>query len=166
VTELRDGALLLRPVNEDDVPAIAAACQDPEIPRWTSVSSPYSEDDARKFVATARNASAIVDSPSGELLGTIGFDVPPDGKAHIGYRVNREARGRGTASGTLALLARWALTEGGFARAQRVVQPENRASLCVAESAGFRREGLLRSYVELKGRRPDVLMYSLLSEDL
>jgi RimJ/RimL family protein N-acetyltransferase len=166
MTELRDGALLLRPVNEDDVPAIAAACQDAEIPRWTSVPSPYGEEDARKFVTTVRNAFAIVDSASGELLGTIGFDALPDGKAHIGYWVKREARGRGIASRALAFLARWTLTEGGFARAQLVAEPDNRASLRVAENAGFRREGLLRSYIELKGRRPDVLMYSLLPEDL
>jgi RimJ/RimL family protein N-acetyltransferase len=166
VTELHDDTLLLRPVAEDDVPALTAACQDPEIPRWTSVPSPYTEDDACAFVGKARHAFAIVESDSGELLGTIGFDVLPDGRAQLGYWVKREARGRGVASRALSMLARWLLTECGFARVQLIAEPANGASRRVAERAGFRREGLLRSYIELKGRRPDVLMYSLLPEDL
>ena len=40
-----------RPYTEDDAPAVAAACQDPEIPRWTTVPIPYSDEDARQFVA-------------------------------------------------------------------------------------------------------------------
>ena len=31
-------------------PAIVAACQDPEIGRWTRVPSPYGEDDARAYL--------------------------------------------------------------------------------------------------------------------
>ncbi|MGH2801119.1 MAG: GNAT family N-acetyltransferase [Thermoleophilaceae bacterium] len=46
---LSDGEIALRPFIEDDVPAITAACQDPEIPRWTLVPSPYTEEDARAF---------------------------------------------------------------------------------------------------------------------
>ena len=49
---------------------------------------------------------------------------------------------------------------------QLLTEPENLASQRVAEKAGFRREALLRSYVELKGRRRDVYMYALLREDL
>ena len=40
----------LRPWREEDAPDVARICQDPEIPRWTNVPSPYSEEDARAFI--------------------------------------------------------------------------------------------------------------------
>jgi len=36
----------------------------------------------------------------------------------------------------------------------------------VAEMAGFHREGLLRSFVPIRGERRDMLMYSLLPGEL
>ena len=68
---LEDGDVVLRPFVDEDVPAIVAACQDPEIPRWTSVPSPYTEDDARRYLAGAPNvyAFAVVDRDTGVLLG-------------------------------------------------------------------------------------------------
>jgi hypothetical protein len=47
---LSDDTVALRPWTADDVPAIAAICQDAEIPRWTIVPTPYSDEDARGFV--------------------------------------------------------------------------------------------------------------------
>jgi hypothetical protein len=43
---LEDGVIALRPMREDDVAAVTAACQDPLIARYTLVPSPYGEDDA------------------------------------------------------------------------------------------------------------------------
>ncbi|WP_143467979.1 GNAT family N-acetyltransferase [Kocuria massiliensis] len=43
--------LSLDPPCADDVAAIADACQDPEIPRWTGqIPHPYDEDDAMEFI--------------------------------------------------------------------------------------------------------------------
>jgi [ribosomal protein S5]-alanine N-acetyltransferase len=165
---LEDGDIALRPFVEDDVPAIVAACQDPEIPRWTSVPSPYTDEDGRRFVAGIGNhrSFAVVDAKTDELLGSVGFDVEEDGRAEFGYWVVREARGRGVASRALLLLAHWAAREHTLARLQLIVDPANAASIRVAEKAGFQREGLLRSYIELKGTRRDVYLYSLLPEEL
>jgi RimJ/RimL family protein N-acetyltransferase len=165
---LEEGDLALRPFVDADVPAIVAACQDPEIPRWTSVPSPYTEQDARSFLAGAPNVHsfAVVDAVGDELLGSVGYQLLSDSRATFGYWVAREARGRGVASRALRLLSRWALREHGLARVQLIVEPENVASIRVAENAGFRREALLRSYIELHGRRRDVYMYALLAEDV
>ena len=43
---LEDEEVLLRPFERGDVAAIVAACQDSEIPRWTSVPASYTESDA------------------------------------------------------------------------------------------------------------------------
>lgn len=163
---LEDGVVTVRPFAEDDVPAIAAACRDPEIARWTLVPEPYTEDDARAFVGSAQTAYAVVDLASGALVGAISLDPAGEGNGQIGYWVAREARGRGVATRALQLVSRWGLAQRGFARVQLLTEPENVASQRVAERAGFTNEGLLRSYAELKGRRRDMLMWSLLPTDL
>jgi len=80
--------------------------------------------------------------------------------------VGREARGRGVATRALRLIAAWAVEEIGAGRVQLYTDPANEASQRVAEKAGFRREGMLRSWTEIKGSRRDVVMYSLLPDDL
>jgi RimJ/RimL family protein N-acetyltransferase len=51
------------------------------------------------------------------------------------------------------------------ARIELVTDPDNVASQRVAEKAGFVREGILRAYHEHRGRRVDVVMFSLLPTD-
>jgi hypothetical protein len=41
---------VLRPPRLDDVLDITRICRDPDIERFTRVPSPYTEDDARRFV--------------------------------------------------------------------------------------------------------------------
>jgi RimJ/RimL family protein N-acetyltransferase len=50
-------------------------------------------------------------------------------------------------------------------RLQLVTDVENVASQRVAERAGFLREGVLRQALEVKGRRSDCVMFSLLPTD-
>ena len=164
---LADDAIVLRPWTEHDVPAIAEACQDPEIPRWTRVPAPYTDDDARAFVRDAGDDTfAVVDRETGALLGSVGLVARDGPVAEIGYWVKREARGRGVAPRAVRLLSEWGLRERGLARISLMTEPENTASQRVAEKAGYRREGLLRSWMELKGERRDFVMFSLLPEDL
>jgi RimJ/RimL family protein N-acetyltransferase len=164
---LENDVVRLRPFDESDVPAIVAACQDPEIPRWTAVPSPYTEADARAWLASDEEESfAVVDKASGELLGSIGVRRAGEGIAEVGYWVAKEARGRGVATRALGLMARWALVEKGLGRVQLRADVANEASQRVAEKAGFVREGVLRSSLELKGARHDAVMYSLVPDDL
>ena len=47
---LSDGTIALREKTEADIPALVAAVQDPLIPRYTRVPSPYGERQAREFL--------------------------------------------------------------------------------------------------------------------
>ncbi|HSK16568.1 MAG TPA: GNAT family protein [Gaiellaceae bacterium] len=165
---LEDDAIVLRPLEEDDAPALAAAIgDDPDLDRWTSIPFPYTEELAREFIATTEeSAFAVLDRASGELLGGIGVRTRGAGKVEVGYWVKAGTRGRGVASRALTLVARHALADLGAARVQLTAEPENVASHRVAEKAGFTREGTLRSYLEIKGRRRDAVMFSLLPGDL
>jgi RimJ/RimL family protein N-acetyltransferase len=172
---LTDGDIRLRPWERRDVKAVTAACQDPEIPRWTVVPRNYTERHARDFIkgtaadiASGRElALAIVDGDD-RLLGALGlsnFDWV-DLKGEIGYWVVAEARRRGVGSRATRLLATWAIKELGLERVELLANPLNEASQRLAERAGFTREGTLRRYRRRHGVREDLVMFSLLPEDV
>ena len=165
---LEDAAIALRPLEDDDAPALASAIgSDPDLDRWTRIPFPYTEEDAREFIAaTEETAFAIHDRTSGELLGGIGARVCEMAIVEIGYWVKADARGRGVATRALALVARFAFDELGAGRVQLTTEPDNVASQRVAEKVGFTREGVLRSFLDFKGRRRDAVMFSLLPGDL
>jgi RimJ/RimL family protein N-acetyltransferase len=157
---LAEGDLVLRAFSSADVPAIAAACQDPEIPRWTHVPAPYDDADARQFLmlreqgraAGSELQLAIVSAGRGPLLGSVGLEAG--------------ARRRGVATRSVRLLSGWAVRELGMRRIELLAHPDNEASQRVALGAGFTREGLLRAYRERKGEREDLWMFSLLAGDV
>jgi RimJ/RimL family protein N-acetyltransferase len=172
--ELRDGDLLLREWSFEDVPAIAAACSDPEIPRWIPfVPIPYTERDATQYVEACltagddRHSFAIAAVSDGQVLGSIDLRVNAMRTGHVGYWVARPARGSGVCTHALRVLSRWAVDELGLGRLELVTDPDNVASQRVAEKAGFRREAVLRSHLLYRdGRRRDSIMFSLLPEEL
>ena len=134
---LTDGEISLRAWKASDAPAVTAACQDPEIPRWTVVPHDYEERHAREFIAgTAANLAhgreldmAIVDGDD-RLLGALGisnFDWT-DLKAEVGYWMAADARGRGIGTRATRMLAEWALTSLGLERLELLAHPDNEAS--------------------------------------
>jgi len=55
---LSDGVITLRGFESSDVPTIVAICQDPEIPRWTLVPSPYGEQEGRDHLTRVADGLA------------------------------------------------------------------------------------------------------------
>jgi RimJ/RimL family protein N-acetyltransferase len=174
-TELRRGEIVLRPWRLEDVARVTQICQDPEIARWTLVPYPYEEEHARTWIEqTIRDwderthAAFAVTDRGGEVVGAIGLRLHRNYalSGSLGYWVAPEARGRGVATTSLRLLVRWALEEAGLARLELVTDPDNIASQKVAERAGFKREGVLRSYIERRGKRQDCIIFSLLPGEL
>ena len=105
---------------------------------------------------------------SGELVGSVSlFKTDWEARSsEIGYGVRADRRGRGYASEAVAVVARWALTEGGMQRIQLCAVTGNLPSLRVAEKAGFQREGILRrAQLEDDGLH-DLVVFSLLDDDL
>jgi RimJ/RimL family protein N-acetyltransferase len=176
VEGLTDGTVRLRLLTEADLPAVVAACQDPEIPRWTRVPDSYGDSNAREWFEAqqqGRDAGSelhlvVVDARGDELLGSIGLVAIDweDMRGSIGYWVAPEARGRGIATRAVRLLAAWGFDELGLGRVEIKSQPDNAASHRVAERAGFTREGVLRAHALIKGRRRDMVVFSLLPGDM
>jgi RimJ/RimL family protein N-acetyltransferase len=167
---LSDGVVSLRAWRDDDVPAIVAICDDPEVARFTRVPSPYTERDAREFLAGGvveeMSFAIVAADDEDEVLGSIGLRDAGEKRGELGYLVAAGARGQGVASRAVRLLAAWALTEADLARVQLYTHVDNPASQRTAERAGFRREGVLRGYMLLKGRRHDAVIFGMTKEDL
>jgi RimJ/RimL family protein N-acetyltransferase len=129
---LSDGVVTLREWREADVPAIVAMCDDPEVARFTRVPSPYTEDDARDFLAGKvmdEMAFAIVSArDDDDVLGSIGLRDDGEGRGQVGYLVAAHVRRQRVATRALRLLAEWALNEGGLARVQLYTRVDNPAS--------------------------------------
>jgi RimJ/RimL family protein N-acetyltransferase len=172
--ELTDGVVTLRPWRDSDAPALAATCDEPSLARWLPmIPYPYSEADAREFISTQpqRNAEGsgnlgIFDAETRELRGACGFRGKDNDRVEFGYWVGLDYRGRGIAPRALRLLTRWAAEALGAKRLQLHADVDNVASHRVAEKAGFTREGVQRSWMEVRGERRDMVSYSLLPEEL
>ena len=154
VPTLTDGVVGVRPLAPGDVPAIVAACQDPEIPRWTGLPSPYTREDAHRFLAVsateARAGSGValaVAGPDGALIGTVGlFELRGGGTGELGYWTAAHARGRGSAVRAVVLVRDWAVTALGVDALEILAHPANVPSQRVAERAGFAATGALRRH--------------------
>jgi ribosomal-protein-alanine N-acetyltransferase len=172
--ELTDGVVTLRPWRLDDVPALVEACSDPTITRWLpNMPSPYTEADGREFIEEQpkRNAEGsgnvgVFDAQTGGLLGACGFGAERSERFEFGYWVASAHRGRGIAPRALRLIARWVAENTVVGRLQLHADVENIASQRVAEKAGFTREGVQRSWMDIRGERRDMVSYSLLPDEI
>ena len=169
--ELRDGDLLLRPWTEDDVDAMVAGCNDPDVAWWIpTIPSPYSESDALAFIRgeVAPDERSFAMTIRGAVVGGIGLNVDDQNhRGTIGYWVAAHARGQGTCTRALRLLSCLALGELELQRLDLVTDPDNVASQRVAEKVGFQREGVLRAHLRHPdGRIRDSVMFSLLPGEL
>lgn len=168
---LTDGTVTLRSWREDDAETIVECIDgDPEISQWLDqVPQPYTLADAQAYIAgLGEQAFAVIDAASGRVLGSTGLRVDDDGVGEIGYWIRADARGHGVAARALVLLSRMALAREDVERVQLRADVDNVPSRRVAEKAGFRLDGVLRSahWNARLGRRQDWALYSLLPGDL
>lgn len=142
--EVGDGLVLLRPLSLADAPAMAATSE-PGLPTaWGPECGPLDEGRARAVVeewergrlAGEKLAVAVVSVAEDALVGAATLRVSAHAEAELAYWTAVPARGRGYATRALGLLAGWA-EDHGFCRFWLEIEAGNRASLRVAEAAGF-----------------------------
>ncbi|CAI9392595.1 GNAT family N-acetyltransferase [Microbacterium sp. T2.11-28] len=161
-----------------DVDAIFAACQDPEVQRYTTVPTPYRRAHAEGFV---EKAAAWWDAGTettwavrrdGMLSGMVGLHRLGRGDGELGYWMAPDARGRGFLTEAARAVVDWGFSpaEGerglGLARIEWRAVAGNIASARAARALGFRYEGLLRqALLHSSGRRDDAWIAGLLPGD-
>jgi RimJ/RimL family protein N-acetyltransferase len=153
VPTLRDAELILRAPAPGDAEAVTAACQDPEIQRWTFVPSPYRREHAEAWIAAApqraRDGVAVTllaFGGEGRLAGSFSLmelDLER-GYGEIGYWVAPWARGRGVATRSVRLVHEWAVGTLGLRRLEILPHAENAPSRRVAERCGYADTGEVR----------------------
>jgi RimJ/RimL family protein N-acetyltransferase len=178
---LSRGRVLIRPPGNGDVDAITAACQDPDIVRFTRIPTPYTRERGQKFVEECRegwkqgrSANFVgIDLHNGMLLGSIGLVIDEGAAAaEIGYWVVPDARGSGVATTMGWLVATYGFEAVGLKRITLEAAITNEASNRLAERLGFTREGVMRSAWfdgeagDTKAPRVDAHLWSLLPGEL
>jgi [ribosomal protein S5]-alanine N-acetyltransferase len=165
------GSIVLRQYTEEDAHLAVELGADPYIPLIGSLPALPTAQQALEWIHRQRSRRAegiglpfaIADADSDIALGGIGlwFQGLSEGRATAGYSVSPARRGRGIASSALKALTTFAWTTiPALHRVELYIEPWNSSSIHVAEAAGYRREGLLRSHQEIGGTRRDMLLYA------
>jgi RimJ/RimL family protein N-acetyltransferase len=149
--------------------------QDEDIKRFTYMPSDADEAFVTRWIARYENGWADGSCAGFEIRGLdddayLGFAAIvhldlADGQGEIGYMLAPQARGRGAASAAVSLLTEWGLEQLGLERLELRIDVANAASARVAERAGYRLDGVLRSVAFKEGRRVDTAVWSRLRGD-
>ena len=140
--------LVLRPPTSADFPAWAASMADPEAQRYLGGAQPASI--AWRAMATMTGAwmlngfsmFSVVERDTGRWIGRIGPWRPegwPGGE--VGWGLVREAWGRGYATEAAIACMDFAFGELGWDEAVHTIDPDNAASVMLAQRLGSRNRG-------------------------
>lgn len=138
--------LLIRPWRNEDRPAFARMAQDAEMMRYVSGSPMRTEQIDRFFVRQRDNLErsgmcmgALALQQSGEVVGVAGAQPLDREPQHdIGWWIWKDYWRRGYASEAAAGIVAHAWATLGLERISAVIDPDNAASIGVAEKIGMR----------------------------
>lgn len=183
--------LVLRPYEEDDIPALAEMMNDELVIAWTSAPQPYTRENAREFAVRTAPAYrtegrglvfAVTEFLTQRLVGTVHLRNT-DWRvrtSEVGYVTAPWARGEGYAGEAVLAVTQWLFDDQKFERLELRTAAGNTASQQVAQKIGCVSEGVLRGAGLVRGRdegegeehvpwtetRTDLIVWSLLREDL
>jgi ribosomal-protein-alanine N-acetyltransferase len=121
----------------------------------------YAQGTAIAFFLFERQSGRLA---GGITLGNIRHGVSQSG--HIGYWIGERYGGRGLMTDAVKVLARFSFETLRLHRIEAACIPDNARSIRVLEKAGFRREGLLRSYLKINGLWQDHYLYARIADDI
>jgi len=171
---LRTARLTLAIPTAADVDAITEAAQDPEVPRWTTLPSPYARRDAEQFIV---KAAEWWDAESeltwgirvdDDWVGMLGLHrLERGGSAEIGYWMALSARGHGYLTEAARAVIDFAFDPDGLdlKRLDWRAVVGNVPSARAARSLGFHYEGLQRQALSDPRGRHDGWIAGLLVTD-
>ena len=168
------GGVRLRIFRDEDAAMVMEMAQDAYIPTVGSLPARANYEQALEWLERQRSmhmrgsgfSFAIADAATDQAVGQIGlwgWELVHD-RTEAGYSITPGARGSGFAGSALRALADFAWTVPEVHRVELHIEPWNTASIRTAERAGFEREGLMRSYMEISGQRRDLLLYAAVRE--
>lgn len=171
--------VFLRPCRMVDAQGHCDAVQESitELVKWLEwPSDSYSVEDSRiwlKACDTAWNNGmefnfTIVNPETKQLMGWCSLNRIdyPNMTADLSYWVRQKHSNNGVASSAVLLIAKFGFERLHFNRIEIIAATGNIASQKVAEKAGAKREGIMRSAIRQQGKTLDGVLYSLLPVDM
>jgi len=178
--------LVLRPLEDEDIPAFTEMMNDEQVAAWTSVPQPFTESSARswidKYAPSTRTSGRGLDLAVTEFLtqrlvgiiqlGNTNWHVR---STELSYIIAPWARGEGYASEASLATAQWLFSDQRFERLELRTAADNTASQQVAQKIGCISEGVLRGACIARTRteagrwedlRTDFIVWGLLPEDI
>jgi RimJ/RimL family protein N-acetyltransferase len=156
--------LRLRPWRDDDLEAYAAMNADPETMRYIGRGDTLSRADAWRSMAMlvghwqlrGFGTWAVEERDTGTFVGRVGLHYPEGWPGlEVGWMLDRATRGRGYATEAARASLEYAWRTLDVDHVISLIQPENAASIRVAERIGEAREGT----IELDG--VEALVYGI-----
>ncbi|MBT9469725.1 MAG: GNAT family N-acetyltransferase [Pseudomonadota bacterium] len=161
--------LVLRGHTKADLEVYAAIWGDPEVTRFIGGKPSTREETWSRLLRVIGHweemgfgAWAVCEKASGRFVGDVGFAnfqraiEPPLGDApEMGWVFSPSAHGKGYASEAVAAALAWGHANFDDARTVCIIDPDNTASLRVAEKAGY------REYARADYRGPIILLERL-----
>ena len=162
--ELHGDRVVLRPLAEADVAALAALGRDPEVRRWwAELDEPY----IRGKVGDGLTFAILCE---GEVAGMIQFYEELDHEyRHAGMDLflGTPFQDRGLGADTVRTMARYLVRERGHHRLVIDPSADNERAIRCYEKVGFRRVGIMREYwLDPEGVQRDGLLLDLLAAEL
>ncbi|GAA3393738.1 GNAT family protein [Streptomyces roseoviridis] len=164
--------VVLRPVTEDDVPALLPMFQDPEIARLTGCHTDFDESGLRRWYGSRGDQNdrldlAVVERATGRVVGeAVLNEWDPDNES-CAFRICFAPAGIGRGLGTEAtrLIVGHAFEAVGLHRVWLEVYAFNPRARRAYEKAGFRTEGTLRGALLWEGQRVDATVMAVLAPE-
>ena len=143
--ELETDRLLLRPFAEGDAADLYGYARDPRVgppAGWLPHKSQAESLEIIRTVFAAPNTFALVDKPSGRVIGSAGFTGKarpefPAPNDELGYALSADFWGRGLMPEAVEALLRYAFSELGLAAVWCSHYTDNPRSRRVIEKSGF-----------------------------
>jgi RimJ/RimL family protein N-acetyltransferase len=178
IPTLQYGRYTLRAPRDLDVTPIFEACQDPLIPRFTTLPANYTMSHALDYVQRVpasielqREIPFVIEFGVGddqEFAGVISFHTISieNHRAEIGYWMHKPMRGKGIATIAAKMITGYGFDTLGFKRIEAAVDTDNTASQKLLSSAGYQREGILQQRVtRSNGDQIDMVMLAAMASE-
>jgi [ribosomal protein S5]-alanine N-acetyltransferase len=173
---IETGRLILRKVNKDDASDLLVYLSEEEVVKHMGLVPFQKDDDALDEInwydSIYEEGSGIrwgiTLKEEGKVIGSCGFlnRSRKHHRAEVGFELSKDYWGRGIAHEALDAVIRYGFLHFELERIEALIEPGNTPSQKLVERKGFTKEGLLRHYEYTRGKFDDLLIYSILKNEI
>ena len=157
----------LKVAEKEDLPLIAEWFNNPEFSgRYDPLDAQQSKTEIEKKYDKLGSEEKwfLIETKDGARVGFIGsFTVGSN--LEVGYAMIPSERGKGYGTEAVKIMVDYLFLSRDIVRIQAGTNVDNKASQRVLEGAGFKREGIMRKAMFVRGKWADFYRYSILREE-